>query len=105
MKNLLNKLRSVDKGTICRTVLLVLGWINQLVALIGYTTYASALWYQILSVVVTIVISLVTYWYNNDWSNTALLVRDVFDMLKDGKITKEEVEEFLSKHEKKEGTK
>lgn len=92
----------VDKGTILRTVLLILGWTNQLIAIIGSTTFATATWYQIASFVVTALISGITYWYNNDWTNLAIISREVFDMLKDGKLTKEELEDFMSKHDKKE---
>lgn len=98
---LFEKLRKLDKGTIVRTVLLVLGWANQIVAIIGSTSFASATWYQVVTVVLTVLISGITYWYNNDWTQGALLTRDLFDMLQDGKITKEEVEEFIAKHSKK----
>lgn len=101
MAKFLEKIRKLDKGTIVRTILLVLGWANQIVAIIGSTSFASATWYQIVSVVLTVLISGITYWYNNDWTQGALLTRDLFDMLQDGKITKEEVEEFIAKHSKK----
>lgn len=98
---LFEKIRKLDKGTIVRTILLVLGWANQIVAIIGSTSFASATWYQVVTVVLTVLISGITYWYNNDWTQGALLTRDLFDMLQDGKITKEEVEEFIAKHNKK----
>lgn len=94
----MEKLKNIDKGTLIRTILQVLVYINQIVALIGQSSYANALWYQIVTVVLTILITVFTYWYNNDWSNFALLTRDVFDMLKDGKITSEEMNEFINKH-------
>lgn len=97
-KSLFAKLKSLDKGTVFRTIMLVLGWANQVVAIIGSTTFATALWYQITSVVVTILISAVTYWYNNDWTSGAMLARDIFDMLKDGKITEEECQQFIEEH-------
>lgn len=100
------KLKSLDKGTIARTVLLILGLANQVVAIIGSTSFAAATWYQILSVIVTALIALVTYWYNNDWSKAAIVARDFFDMLKDGKITEEEATKFIDEHKaKKEGNK
>lgn len=103
MKKLIEKLKALDKGTIFRTILLVLGWVNQAIALIGSTTFASAAWYQITSLVITIAISAVTYWYNNDWTNGALLARDVFDMVKDGKITEDEIKKFIDAHEQNKG--
>lgn len=101
MKKFIEKLKSLDKGTILRTILQILTYANQVVALIGRTTFASAMWYQILSLILSIAISAITYWYNNDWTNGAMLARDVFDMVKDGKVTEDEVKEFLDKHKKK----
>lgn len=101
--NLWAKLKSLDKGTIVRTILLVLGWANQIVAAIGCTSYASAEWYQITSVVITVLVSGITYWYNNDWTNGAILARDFFDMVKDGKISEEEAKKFIEEHKKDEG--
>lgn len=98
MKNILNKLKSLDKGTIARTILLILGWANQIVAIIGSTTFATATWYQILSACITIAISVVTYWYNNDWSHLAIMSRDFFDMMKDGRISEEEATKFIEDH-------
>lgn len=103
MKKIFQKLKSLDKGTIIRTVLQILVYINQIVALIGNTTFAATPWYQWTSLIVTILITAITYWYNNDWSNGALLVRDIFDMVKDGKITKEEIDNFINAHKKEEG--
>lgn len=100
MKKIIAKLKSLDKGTIVRTVLQVLAYINQIVALIGRTSFADAVWYQWMTLGVTIAITAFSYWYNNDWSSIAQITRDIFDMLSDGKITKEEIDEFLKKHKK-----
>lgn len=95
MKKIIEKLKSLDKGTILRTVLMILTLANQVVALIGSTSFAAAAWYQWLSFGLTLAMMVVSYWYNNDWTKLAQLSRDIFDMLKDGKIKKEEIEEFL----------
>lgn len=100
MKKIIEKLRKLDKGTICRTILQVCAYINQFVAIIGMSTFASNPVYQWISFGVTLVVTAVTYWYNNDWSSLALLTRDIFDMLEDGKIDKQELEDFLEKHKK-----
>ena len=102
MKNIIAKIKSLDKGTICRTILQFLAYVNQIVAIIGSTTFTNAMWYQILTVVLTIAVTAVTYWYNNDWTNFAQLSTDVYDMLKDGEITEEELNEFMKKHKKEE---
>lgn len=100
MKKIIDKIKSLDKGTVIRTVLQALVYINQIVALIGRTTFANAVWYQWMTLGLTIAITALTYWYNNDWSSAAQTVRDIFDMLSDGKITKEEIDEFIKKHKK-----
>lgn len=100
MKKIIAKLKSLDKGTIIRTVLQILIYINQIVAIIGRTSYADAAWYQWTTLILTIVITALSYWYNNDWSSAAQTVRDIFDMLSDGKITKEEIDDFIKKHSK-----
>lgn len=102
MKKIIEKIKSLDKGTILRTILMVLATINQIVALIGQTTFAASSWYQWLSFAITLVTMIITYWYNNDWSKLSQVARDVFDMLKDGKITKDEVEKLIKKNKKEE---
>lgn len=101
MNKLIIKIKQLDKGTICRTILQFCAYVNQLIAVIGSTSFAQYPWYQWISFGVTLVVTAVSYWYNNDWSNGAILSSEVFDMLKDGKITTEELEEFLKKHKDK----
>ena len=100
MKKIIEKLKSLSKGTIVRTILQVLVYINQVVAIIGRTTFAEAVWYQWVTFGLTVAITAFSYWYNNDWSSTAQICSDIFNMLSDGKITKEEIEEFIKKHSK-----
>lgn len=97
MKKVLEKLKSLDKGTILRTILMILTVANQIVALAGKSSFASADWYQWLSFGLTLAVMLVSYWYNNDWSKLAQKSRDIFDALKDGKITEEEANKLLDK--------
>lgn len=87
----------IDKGTIIRTVTLVLALANQVVAIIGATTFASAVWYQVLSVAVTVATAMFTAWKNNDFTHFAQLATGVLRALKDGKITEDEVKELLNK--------
>lgn len=102
--NIKAKLATVDKGTIIRSITLVLAMANQIIAIIGSTTFASSMWYQVASLVVTIITSLVSAWENNDWTYYAKLGTGVLDALEDGKITAEEVQELLDKHTVKEKT-
>lgn len=99
-----DKLATADKGTIIRSTTLVLAMANQVIAIIGASTFANSVWYQIASVVVTVISSLVSAWENNDWTYYAKLGTGVLDALEDGKITVEEVQELLDKHKVEEKT-
>lgn len=101
MWKIIEKIKSLSKGTLVRTVLQILAYINQIVALVGQTTFASAVWYQWVTFGLTLVITIISYWYNNDWTNFAKVSSEIFDMLKDGKITEDEVKKFLENHSKK----
>ena len=91
-------MKKIDKGTIIRTITLILALANQTVAIVGATTFASAAWYQVFSIVVTIATALFTAWKNNDFTRFAQLGSGVLHALKDGKITEDEVNELLNKN-------
>lgn len=93
-------MKQISSGTIARTLLQFFAYVNQVVAVIGSTSFANAMWYQITSLVITIIITLLTYWYNNDWTNLAQCTGDIFKMVKDGSISKEELYEFIDNHKK-----
>lgn len=97
-----NKKRPITMGTLLRTVMQILAYLNQIIAVVGSTTFASASWYQWVSVAVTILITIVSYWYNNDWTNLAKTTNDIFNLVKDGKISRDELESFIKKHEREE---
>lgn len=97
MSKLIEKIKSLDKPTIVRAVIYILTIANQIVALIGMTTYADAVWYQITSAVVTIVMSAVMAWKNNNFTYLAQLAGSVLDALRDGTITEDEVKGLLDK--------
>jgi len=88
----------LDKGTIVRTILQVLVYINQVVAFFGQTSFAAAPEYQWATLILTIAITSITYWYNNDWTKFALISGDIFHMLKDGKVTNQEIAAFIEAH-------
>lgn len=106
-KKVIEKIKALKKGTIIRTIIQFLSYVNQIIAIVGFQTFADNVIYQWITVILTIVITALSYWYNNDWSKAALTVKDIFDMLKDGKITYEEVQNFIKKYtpEKLEETK
>lgn len=99
MKKLIEKLKAVDKGTLIRTISLVVAILNQVVAVIGASSFANAVWYQVLSIVATIATSVWAAWENNDWTFFARLGTKVLNALEDGKITKEEVEGLFKKED------
>ena len=104
MKKILDTIRRLKAGTVIRTILQVLVYVNQAVALLGNTTFANNIVYQWISFALTVVITALSYWYNNDWTQFAHMSSDIFDMLKDGKITPQELEDFMAKYGKKETT-
>lgn len=87
----------IDKGTIIRTVTLILALLNQFIAVAGASSFASAAWYQVFSILITIASALFTAWKNNDFTRFAQLGTGVLRALKDGKITEDEVNELLNK--------
>lgn len=101
MKKIIAKLKTLDKGTIIRTILQILVYINQLVALVVQMPFAKSPVYQWITFIVTVLITGITYWYNNDWSKFAQLSGSIFNMLKDGKITPEEIDQFVLAYKKK----
>lgn len=97
MKKIIEKFKSIDKGTLLRTILLIASYINQIIAVIGMTSYAQSPVYQVISVICTITISAVTAWKNNDFTHLAQLAGKVLSALKDKKIDESEVKDLLDK--------
>lgn len=87
----------VQKGTVLRTVALIAAIINQVIAVLGSSSFASSPWYQIASLVATAATAAISAWENNDWTFYARVGTGVLDALEDKKITIEEAEELLRK--------
>lgn len=100
MKNFFEKFKMRDKGTILRTVFLLLSIVNYIVSLVSSTAFGVSPVYQWVSLAVFLLMVLISYWYNNNWTGFASLAEDVFNMLSDGKITSEELNDFMNKHKK-----
>ena len=98
MKKFFEKFKMRDKGTIVRTILLVLSIANYILALIGKTCWGTGPVYEWISFGIFLVMTLISYWYNNNWTGFASLAEDIFNMLSDGKITSEELTAFIAKH-------
>lgn len=97
MKKFIEKIKSLKFGTIMRTILQILVYANQILIFIGKTPWATHPIYIWVSFAVTILVTLASYWYNNDWSKAAQISGEILDMLEDGKITKEEMQAFIDK--------
>lgn len=95
--NIKAKIASVDNGTLARSITLIIAIANQIVAIVGASTFATSTWYQVASIIVTVVTSIVNAWENNDWTYYAKLGTGILDALEDGKITADEVQELLNK--------
>lgn len=102
MRKIIDKLKTLKLRTIIFTIIQFLAYVNQVIAVLGQSSWASMAWYQWTSLIVTILITILTYWYNNDWSKLAQSTGDIYDMVKDGEITQTELEDFIKKHEKEE---
>lgn len=104
MKKLVEKIKSLDKGTVFRTLSLILAISNQVIAAIGATSFATSPVYQTISIVVTIITVAIAAWKNNDFTYFAQLTTGLLRALKDGKIDENEVKELLDKAQDKGGT-
>ena len=96
MNKLKEKIKNLDKGTVIRVAALAAAILNQIVAVIGATSFADALWYQILSISATVITAIIAAWENNDFTYFARLATKVLDALQDGKITPDEVKNLFS---------
>ena len=98
MKAIIEKIKSLKTSTKIRTVLQVLVYVNQLLALCGTLPFADNAIYKWVSFALTVIVTGASYWYNNDWTKFAQVAGDIFDMLKDGKITADELSAFIAKY-------
>ena len=87
----------IKVSTIARIGALLVALANQCLALFGQDLlpFTDNVVYQIITVVLTVVMALISAWKNNDITTLARTAGRVFDALKDGKITEEEVENLL----------
>lgn len=91
MKKIIDRIKSLDKGTAIRTLVLFVTIINQVVAFIS----KSSVWYLGLSLAALIISAIIAYWENNDITPSAQLATKVLNALQDGKITTEEIQDLL----------
>lgn len=100
MKAFFEKFKMRDKGTILRTIFLILSLINYVISMVGKKYWGSGSIYEYVSFGIFVLMVIISYWYNNNWTGFASIADDIFNMLSDGKITEEEIIEFRNKHKK-----
>jgi SPP1 family holin len=98
MKKILDRIKSLDKGTIIRTLVLIVTIINQVVAFISQLSG----WYLGLSIAALVISAVIAWWSNNDITPAAQLATKMLNAMQDGKISAEEVKELLDKQKQKE---
>ena len=89
-----------DKGTILRTIFLILSLINYVISMVGKKYWGSGSIYEYVSFGIFVLMVVISYWYNNNWTGFASIANDIFNRLADGKITEEEIIDFRNKHKK-----
>lgn len=96
MKNFFKQFNSLSLGGKIRFILQGLVWINQVLVLFGDMPFGNTYTYKIISFILTIVITGITYWYNNDWTSMAKVGTQIYEIIKDGKVTEDEVVDFIN---------
>lgn len=97
MKKIQEFFKNVDKGAFFRILTLAVVLLNQAVAVFGATSFATAPWYQVLSIVATVVASVVAAIKRNDLTYFSKLASGLIDALKDGKIEEGEITSLMEK--------
>lgn len=100
MKAFFEKFKMRDKGTILRTIFLILSLINYVISMVGKKYFGSGSIYEYVSFGIFVLMVVISYWYNNNWTGFASIANDIFNRLADGKITEEEIIDFRNKHKK-----
>ena len=100
MKTFFEKFKMRDKGTILRTIFLILSLINYVISMVGKKYWGSGSIYEYVSFGIFVLMVVISYWYNNNWTGFASIANDIFNRLADGKITEEEIIDFRNKHKK-----
>lgn len=94
----------IKVSTIARIGALLVALANQCLALFGrdILPFTENAIYQIITVVITVVVAIISAWKNNDITSLARTSGKVLNALKDGKITEEEVENLLKESDSRE---
>lgn len=87
----------IEKGTIARTVVLIVALINQVLTMTGYNPlpFADESVYEGVTAVLTVAGSLWAWWKNSSFTPEAIAADHVMRALKDGKATVSDVEDVI----------
>lgn len=83
-------------SAIIRCAVLMLSLVNQTVAVFVGVSFEESPAYVVISIAATVLSSVYAAWKNNDFTLFAKIAGRIFSALKDGKITAEEAETFLT---------
>jgi|GEM_PF-6684633 len=88
----------IQPATYARLGALIVAVINQCLAIFGKGAlpFTENMAYQVISLALTIIVAAVNAWYNNDCTQVALITGKIFDGLKDGDLTEEEIETIVA---------
>lgn len=104
MKKIIEKLKSIDKGTLIRTAALAATLLNDLAVVIVTITGAGHPAYIIISFLASVAAALVAGWKNNDWTDAAQIGTKLMRFIKGGKYTTEEAAKLIEDGPKEEQT-
>lgn len=87
----------VKFSTVARIITLVVAIANECIALFGQAAFSftDSMPYQIISLVFTAIAAFINCWYNQDITQAALICGEVFDAIKDGELTEEEIKKIV----------
>ena len=89
---------SIKTDTIIRTAVLAISLINQIIVMCGLNPlpFADDEIYAFVSTLVTVAVSIWSWWKNNSLTKTAQAADEVKDAIKSGTITTDDVEALVS---------
>jgi len=88
----------MKKSTIIRTITLIIALLNQCVAVFIHFGITEDPTYQAITVIITTITATLSWYCNNDVTKCKVKTGNMTKMLKDNKITQEEVEELIKNH-------
>jgi SPP1 family holin len=102
VKKIVEWFKNIDVKKTVRSLLQILVYINQLLVVMDRTPFGDSTAYSWIAFLLTIGITALTYWKNNDWTNAAKTSGEILEILKDGRVTQKEIEDFINKYKQEE---